>query len=421
MTPSATYRVTVPSWLGRASSDERVAVWAWLLSRLLGLLVLSGSTFYPLVDSDVVNRYYPWAKLLQAGLLPWRDYAVEYPPGALPFMTLPGRFGEFEFQFVLLAFVADAFIARTLWRARPGAAGAWLWIVLPILLGPLEWVRLDIFVAAAMVGYIRAIELRRWRAAGLCLAAATLLKLWPLALLVVMWRLLDRSGRWRIATWALFGTAALTVPVLAWGGAGGLRDMLRFQGGRGLEFESVWAFPYEVAHRFRLSSQWLQQGYGSIDVRAAHLVAYCIGFVLPAALLAVWFICWRSGPHARITVRGAALLLIAALLVSERVLSAQYVVWAVAVVALVAGEASTHSVKERTWLLGAAAAWAASSQLVYPGLFVSLLSGGIAGFLAACVHVVCFLAWVVVAVRYALRYRRVPPHAPAPATALAPA
>jgi hypothetical protein len=374
------------------------ATWAtWLAIRFAGLMLLTGNLGYPQVDRDIFV-YNDWARALLAGHLPWQSFNVEYPPGVLPFMAIPGDERVYELLFITLAVLADAAIMALLWRARPRGLGSGMWVLLPIALGPIIWVRFDICVAAALVGFVVALREQRWRTAGICLAAATLLKLWPLVLLVVAWRLIPRSGRRAVLGWTLGGIGALTVPVIGFGGGSGLLWMLRYQGGRGLEMETVWAWPVIVAHAFGAALRPVP-GHGTTEVPISGVVSYAVSVVLPLAIVAVVAYVWRDTGR-RLTVASACLLAVSVVLIASKVLSPQYVVWACALVAVVLDEVPARSKRERIRLAIATLFLAATTQLVFPFHFLALYLALASGVFSATIHAEAVVLWVVVVAHY---------------------
>lgn len=372
---------------------------AWVVIRLAGVVLLAGTLFYPQVDQDVV-KYTFWAHQLYAGHLPWRGFNVEYPPGVFPMFVIPGGVAVYELQFIALAMLADAAIMKLLWRSRPRGVGSWLWLIFPVALGPMVWVHLDIFVAAALVGFVVALRDGRWRVAGACLAAATLIKLWPIALLVVMWRLIPSSGRRTVGAWTIGVLAAVTVPIVAYGGGPGLLWMLHYQGGRGLEIETVWAWPVVVAEWFGAAIHPVL-GHGGVEILISGPVSVLATLALPVALLVLTVYVWRDRGR-RLTPGLAALIAVAVVLVGSKVLSPQYAIWAFALVALVIDERPARGVRSRAGLAAATIVLTATTQLVFPFAFVSLYFGGDRGVLAATAHAVAVLVWAGVVIWYVM-------------------
>jgi hypothetical protein len=379
-----------------SAADEaargRRGIWiAWVATRLFGVVLLSGAFFYPAVDQDVV-KYTFWAHQLYAGHLPWRGYLVEYPPGVSLFMALPGGVATYELQFIALAMAADAAVLQLLWRGRPRGAGSWLWLFLPVALGPMVWVHLDIFVAVAIVGFVVALREGRWRTAGACLAAATLLKLWPIVLLVVLWRLIPVEGRRMVGGWAIGVVAAMTLPIVAYGGGSGLLWMLHYQGGRGLELESVWAWVAIVARAFGASVHPVT-GHGGVEFQISGVVSTVATLALPLAVLGLAVYVWRDAGR-RLTVASANLLAVAIVLIGSKVLSPQYVIWTLAAVAVVIDELPAGDVRRRVRLVTATLVVVTSTQLVFPFAFIDVYFGTRWGVVAATSHALSVVVWV---------------------------
>jgi hypothetical protein len=370
-----------------------LGVWlAWAVLRLVGLALLTGNAGYPQVDVSVFE-YQGWAQLLFAGHVPWRGFMVEYPPGVFPAMLLPGKEFVYELEFIVLALIVDAVVVRMLLR-RGRRYGAWCWCLMPIALGPLMWVRFDIFVAALLVGFVLSVSERRPRAAALCVAAAALLKLWPIILIGLGWFALPRADRRRFLTWAVAATSLPVVAVMTVGGTSGLLRMLSFQGGRGLEVESLWAVPYAVAHSV-LAGPWPVQAHGSGEYAIAGLRAGVIDAVMPLALLlfaAAWWARRRS--EAPLQVPHALLGIVAVLLATAKTLSAQYALWAVAAVVVVLDQLPDH---QRRRLVLATVGYVASTQLLFPFAWWHLMFNDTTGVIATVLHGELLIVWVVVA------------------------
>jgi Glycosyltransferase family 87 len=369
-------------------------VLVWAVLRLAGLLLVSGASFYPQVDDDVQYHYYLWATLvLRHGLWPWKSFAVDYPPGVLPLMVIPGGVKVYELEFMVLAFVADALVARMLMRPGSSQLALWGWILLPVVLGPVMWVRLDVFVAVAILGFVRCVEQERWRRAGLCIAAATLLKLWPAALLVLVFPLVGRRSWARTTGTAASAVAVATLPVLLWGGGPGLWAMVRTQGGRGLEIETVWAAPAVIAHGLG-AAVGIGPGEGSPVIVLPGWAVWIASFMLPLLLCILVAHVWRLRQQ-QPSIRAVTAVGIALVLLGTKVLSPQYIVWAAAAVLLVL-DGGFGTRRQRTVLVTATAALAIATQWLYPYAYQALGSSAIASQSAAAVHAVVVLIWVFV-------------------------
>jgi len=130
---------------------------------------------HQIIDTPVYQRYGDW---MMHGSLPYRDFAIEYPPGALPVFVLPaiGNSGganpsaepdrvraayrrNFEFLMAACGLATLALMAgalRYLRFSNGRAAGALGLLALsPLLLGPVILSRFDLWpVLVAMIGLV---------------------------------------------------------------------------------------------------------------------------------------------------------------------------------------------------------------------------------------------------------------------------
>lgn len=183
-----------------------------------------------------------------------------------------------------------------------------------------------------------------------------------------------RGGRWRsvVAAWIVLAVVALG-PYLAYYRLVGdaLFTMFEFHQVRGIEIESLWATAMMAMaplgwqiHAFR--------GVGSIDLggdlEAAMLAA--AGWALSGLLTvsAAWAL-WRGQAFDRATAGRTALWVVAASVILSKVLSAQYMVWALPVMLLLAADV----LKRRGFVavIAAAIVIAALTTFVFPYNFFS--------------------------------------------------
>ena len=102
------------------SRPELTAALGGLFLLCWGLVHLDLWSRHAIVDWPTYERY--GDAILHQGLVPYRDFAVEYPPGALVAFILPGAFGDYASAFawqmaacgvVLVAVVAAIGARRT--------------------------------------------------------------------------------------------------------------------------------------------------------------------------------------------------------------------------------------------------------------------------------------------------------------------
>jgi hypothetical protein len=271
----------------------RFALWATgLVTPLLlaALVVPSGGLFRGAKFRDL-HLYRQYGDALLEGRIPYRDFFVEYPPGAIPFFVAPslapgGAYDAlFKALMTLCCLGAIFCVVYTLARQgadrlRIGAAAVFLALI-PIALGPVSLNTYDAWPAGLSAAAVASLVGGRYRLALALLGVAAAAKLYalllaPLALLWI-WR---RSGaRATAGPLAALGVAlgALVVPWLALS-PGGVWDSIHAQVGRGLHTESLGASLLLAADRLGL--------YDANVVRAAPAVSRDVAGGVPDALAA---------------------------------------------------------------------------------------------------------------------------------------
>lgn len=376
------------------------AIWSWwLLLRVPGALSLTllWPRTYAGREASDVHLYRHWSSLLSHGVLPYRGFNVEYPPGVLPFMALPPLHGlaAYRVEFVAVSLAVDALVLRVLRRTGTRKVGCWMWAVAPLALGPIAWARLDLFVGAAIIAAMLAYERGQYVRAGAWLGFAALLKIWPLLVVLVLVIALRRGGRWIVAG-TLTSLVAFTTPVLAWGGLAGLRWMASYQFGRGVQVESVLAAPLFVAQGFGGGEQvGFANGSYEIFGTGTSMVTVIGAVALAVAMVAVVLVVVRRRP-APVRADAVVLAITAAVILTGKVLSPQYLMWAVAAAVL-----AIDAVPRPRRLFVATIAALVITQLDYPLLYSRLVGGGIEGRSIAVAHALVICAWGYVAWREA--------------------
>jgi len=332
---------TAIAFAGGPHRPRLLLVAAWLLSRAALLAALVAGT--TMVLGDVV-LYQVWVRGMTSGHgLPVHDERWQYPPGAAVVLLIAGLAPRYMWGLVGVVLVADAAVFFALLLRGQSPLGAAVWVVGPSLLGPLTYARFDVVPTAfAVCGLLWG---RRPVLAGAALAIGGWVKVWPVLLLGA---LRDR----RAVPGALLGAAVASIAVVlalaATGQLGAATAFLAFQQARGLQVESVAATPFMVARAFGIGPPPVYQ-YGAMEVVTAGrdvAVAVCTaGEALVLVLFAAAALrAWRrpppaAGPQAAgpptAGQAGAdrALALVLGLMVTSRVLSPQYLLWALGLAA----------------------------------------------------------------------------------------
>ena len=138
-----------------------------------------------------------------------------------PFGVLPDRLGNIVWRlFYVGAFlgVATAWLRRE--RAGPAAMAAAFLLMLPLCAGNVNNGQINMLVFVLAAGGVLAARGERWNVAALLLAAAGFVKIYPLAVGLLLAALFPRQLLWRLGL-ALAGLFALSLvlqrPAYAWG------------------------------------------------------------------------------------------------------------------------------------------------------------------------------------------------------------
>jgi hypothetical protein len=315
-----------------------------------GLRSSSGDPAYYLKISEQVSQ----------GMIPWRDFPFEYPPISLPPVLLPyflpggtswegytrGLFSENVL--LLLAIGAGvAWLASRGWTHVSLPRATLMYTALAISLAPVVVWRYDAVPTLLTVLAVVAITYNRAALAGIGMGAAIVGKLYPIVMLPAMFIGLIRNGRLR-PSFALIGTTIATsllilLPFVAIAGVGAF-SWLEYAVARSVQIESVPGGIALLANVLGGPESRIYHGFGTWQVDSPLIpmlgtmwTAFTVVMVL--ALAVAIFHRYRieraSGglvPTTMVTQLLAALMVV---LVSARVLSPQYLFWAVPFVALV--------------------------------------------------------------------------------------
>jgi hypothetical protein len=272
------------------------------------------------------------------GNLPYRDFQLEYPPGALPVLIVPSLVREddplgydrwFDREMLVcwcLVLLGVALIARSTLPLAVVAAT-------PVLLGPVMFSRFDSWPTALAVLALAAF-VRSWLpASAVLLGAAIAAKLWPFVLLPLFVARLGWQRGARFAAGALAAAAAVFVPFLVLA-PGGVWHSFHQQLFRPLQIESLGGAVLIAAHHVFGLKVHVVSTYGSQNV--AGTLAHVMQTVLTVALVISLLLIWILGRDLIKSSAGC----VAALLAFGKVFSPQFMVWLVPFAALVPGLAA---------------------------------------------------------------------------------
>jgi len=352
------------------SDGERVPRDALLAAAVFVLTAVTATVAWQLSGRAVTDiaLYHAYGERIAGGLVPYRDFAFEYPPGALPALVLPALVTDsltafrvvFAAEMALAGAIGVLLLAAGLGRLGTGVADRRIALsavaLLPLLLGGVILTRFDLVPAAIVAGAMLLLVTGRLRAGALVVGIGIAVKLYPLVLVplvgIVAWR---RGGRRELASvLALVAAPVLAVylPFLV-AAPDGVLDSVGRQLGRPLQIESLGAGTLLAAHHvFGTSLEWASSsGSQNLTGTGADTLVVLQGIAQVAAVLLVWVSFWRGPAGSGRLVRHAAAAVVAFVALSK-VLSPQFLVWLVLLVPLVVGGRG----RAPLWLLTAACA-----------------------------------------------------------------
>jgi len=304
-----------------------------------------------LVDTGTYSHY---GDAIAGGAVPYRDFRLEYPPGALPMFILPA-FGHESDQAAydrwfdrLMALcgcltIVGAVLALRALGAGPlrTAAALGTLAVSPVLLGSVVLSRFDFWPAALVALAVAALLWERLTLAALALGVAIAAKLWPavLAPLALIWIWRTRGAR-EAAAWAVSLVAVDVVCFAPFAilSPSGLWASFHTHIARPLELESLGSALLIAAHHLFGTHLAVVSSYGSQNPSGTgvHLLGTLTTVADVAGVLAVWLL-FARGPATpeRLVVHAAAAVTV--LLAFAKVFSPQFLIWLVPLVPLVRG------------------------------------------------------------------------------------
>ena len=356
----------------------------WLATRVWVLLSGFGIIFYPKSEflfSDV-RLYDWWAGNIADSFFPINDPMWQYPPLAAVVFLAGYLIAGNTVGFVFLALLADFAIYWLLLRhgrEMQNSAPVLIWILAPLIMGPIILGRFDVFVTLAAVAALLSVgQVRKF---GIAIALGALLKVWPILLLLAT----PKGAALKVITWFAFTFATGSLLLSLW-----WSESFSFIGGqrsRGLQIESVGALPYQLWNAGPANVASAFQ-FGAIEVVASGttLVSLLITSV-GIGLLGILFF-WRvSGRLSTANPADIALLAVLISIVTSRVLSPQYMVWVFGLLAVSAFVPQQNFRKISVLIFISAGI----GQIIYPWWYISFQQGGVYAVAAHTIRILTLL------------------------------
>lgn len=318
-------------------------VWAALAALLLR----------PRFQAEDLTLYFAASRNALLGMIPYRDFSLEYPPLALVPMIVPRllwggkslQFSAYTWLFLLentlLLGLLEYYVLRIgrMWMNRQELRRALICFGALALIGTpiLAW-RLDLFLAVITAAAVLAALEDRPDTAGAMIGIGFATKLYPVVLLPVLAARYAAEKDWRRVL-RVGGAAAVVstfafLPFVVRAGSD-ILSFIRYHAMRGLEIESVAAGVIMLVHTVRGLPLAAVINYGALHLRApaGQTVLHWLPAIFLVAIGVVTAAALRGFGRARRDIDAAPMLcaaVVASLLVfilANKVFSPQYLAW----------------------------------------------------------------------------------------------
>lgn len=400
--------------LARRAATGHLALWAaFLLVHLwLGQLNLHGPG-WPLGDVEGVYRFWIERFIVDGTIVgidtPWVYPIVAWVPMLLSYL-LGGELYPSTWISMITLLNAGALGVLSGWgRSRETLVAAWWWVGYLVALGPIALGRIDsVTVPLAIIALV--ILSRHPRAAGVILAVATWMKVWPAALLAAI--VVASRHRWQVVLGAAVTSAAVVIVALLLGAGSNLLSFVMQQADRGLQVEAVVSTPflwlaslgYPGTAVYYDDRMLTFQVSGDGTALVASLMTPLLALVA-LALATLGVVAVRRGARSLDLLAPLALALVTAFIVVNKVGSPQFESWLAAPVVLGIVMA-TRGARSFAAPAGIVLVIGGLTQVVYPVLYGYLISVNPAMLVAISLRnllLIAVLAWAVIEVVRVMR------------------
>jgi hypothetical protein len=293
-----------------------------------------------------------------AGLMPFRDFPSEYPPLSFVPMLLPrlvtGNAEGYLWLFALESAVLSSLIAAMVywlavrgWSVERPLIAETLYVLSLVVLASIAAWRFELFVVLLTMLSVVAFSEGRFGTAGVILGLGVVAKIYPVLLLPVLALRLfaagDRRGVARLVAGCIATVGLVMIPLLLVAGSGAWGPVT-WQDARGLQIESVGSGLLLLAHVLfgvtatpenAFQAEQIASPVAGLVLQALPLITLTLLGVIIAACFLRFRQDWREmGRVSNERVIAYVVLVLLALIVSNKVLSPQYLLWLMPFMAL---------------------------------------------------------------------------------------
>jgi hypothetical protein len=360
----------------------RTIVIVWLVSRTVSLLLVPTKAERTILG-DVLYYHRKLSALFDVGL---DETLIEYPTPVVWILLLPygaaaGSLVGYFVGFLGMMLLLDAAFTYALYRSagRRHDVAVDFWLLFVFLVGALSFLRFDLLPAVLAGGALLAARRRPW-VTGALTGLGAAVKLWP-ALLIPSFLAYRPDRRAAGFAFVVVGFGLAGVSLLA-GGWSRLFSPLTWQSDRGLQIESIWGTPLMVARVIRPDGWTVDMSrYQAYEIFGpgvgVSLLVSNLATLVGLAVLALLFVrAFRAAEVTPVAVGFLILTTVAVMVVTNKTLSPQYLLWLGGPAAALLLIRDGATVEERPAIRRTAYALlllALLTHLVYPLLYPGLL------------------------------------------------
>jgi hypothetical protein len=294
-----------------------------------------------IVDTPVYESY---GEAIENGEVPYRDFRVEYPPGALPMFVVPAL-ADVDYRVAfewLMALCGGGLVVAVALAARQLGLGfgTLAFVALsPLAIGSVILTRFDLWPAMLASFALAALLYERLRLGHVLLGASIAAKLYPAVFLPLTvayaWRRHGRREALRCGALALGVVVAIYLPFFVVA-PGGVLSSLGRQLSRPLQIESLGSAVLLAAHQAFGVGIEMQSSHGSQNLAGAapDVLAVLLSLAQVAVVLWLWTRFARGREPSRYELAAYSAAVLTAFVALGKVLSPQFLIWLVPVVPL---------------------------------------------------------------------------------------
>lgn len=369
--------------------QRRLVTWFFVLMQALIWVIAFEVLWYG--DNSITDTpvYYDYASRISEGMIPYRDFASEYPPVAMLLFSLPRLFSGASYSWFVIAFEAEmlAFSCGIVWLLSLVAWRQWhnvgklvgtlaTYTVFLLCLGSIAELRFDLAAAFLMLASLTCFVTDRRMAAWLLLGAGIMTKIVPVLIAPLFFISLLRRRKFREMITGpavmLLTAAVIALPFILIAPSG-LANAFLYHAERPLQLESSWASPLLLMAKFGGYEVRIMNSYGSHNVfaSASDTLAMLSGPITALILIMGYWIYWRRSSNDNRTTWDYALIVrftaiaIATFIVGGKVFSPQFLIWLLPLIPLIKG-------RDRGLITGLFAAVLLLTQWEFPARYWEL-------------------------------------------------